>query len=128
MLPTLANGDRVLALRFWPSRLLNRGQIVVIKPDIPLPGEPPIFPNFYIKRIVGLPRDTIRFSKIEGKENCGPKTILVSHKEDRGDKLWIVPANHIFICGDNLDHSKDSRRWGPISTKNVAGVVLKRMR
>lgn len=127
MFPTLENGDRVVAVRFWPLWLLSRRQIVVIKSDIPLPGEPPIFPNFYIKRIVGLPGDIIRISKNEVIEKFD--TNARSFREKNGStKVWIVPTNHIFICGDNLKHSKDSRKWGPISQKSVVGIVLKRMR
>jgi signal peptidase I len=35
-----------------------------------------------------------------------------------------VPANHIYVVGDNLEVSEDSRTFGPIPLSSVIGKVL----
>jgi inner membrane protease subunit 1 len=42
-------------------------------------------------------------------------------------KYIRVPEGHAWIIGDNLSHSQDSRRWGPVPLAMIRGKVVGRV-
>lgn len=146
MVPTLHYGDRVLAWRLWPARWLRRGAIVVVKyegeqeyPAAPRRANRRV-PSLYVKRLVGLPGDTLRWSDdlsamksvvaamVASGEFAGihPTTLAASVMGDQ-DRVLTVPAEHLFVCGDNRRVSNDSREWGPLPFQSLQGIVLLKM-
>lgn len=106
MQDTILIGDRVIALRI--AYLLNdpdRGDIVVF----PFPDDEQVD---YIKRIIGLPGETI-----EGKDGyvyIDGERLLESYVTSRLDSdfgPYTVPVDSYFMMGDNRDVSEDSRYW-----------------
>ena len=112
MVPTLHYGDRVLAWRLWPARWLRRGAIVVVEHEADRARarrwSRPQEPALYVKRLVGLPGDTVQSGN------------------DETQRL-AVPPRHLFVCGDNRPGSRDSRHWGPLPLRSLRGIVLTKL-
>ncbi|MGD8430496.1 MAG: signal peptidase I [Ectothiorhodospiraceae bacterium] len=153
MVPTLLAGDFILVNKFafglrlpvLHTRILGdgkpeRGDVVVFR----YPVDPS---QDYIKRVIGLPGDHIRYvhkklyingkpmdQKEIGHYPPAPRAVLtqedlsgVDHRillygsaPDRGFS-YTVPPNSYFMMGDNRDRSSDSRFWGPVPAANLVG-------
>lgn len=129
MQPTFESGDRIIAVR---HSKLQRGDIVIIDaPDAP--GE------LYIKRIIGMPGDTIYAKNdtvyVNGKALKEPYLTQYKKKMPKG-QLYTnnftlkqvtgvskVPKNCYFVMGDHRDVSKDSRYFGFVKQSQVVGEV-----
>jgi len=86
----------------------------------------------FIKRVIGIPGDTIEIRKnvlyLNGKAQVEP---YVMHK-DQGRVTpnmstvpkFIVPAGKYFMMGDNRDRSSDSRIWGFAAKEDLKGKAL----
>lgn len=161
MMPTLLVGDFIFVNKFtYGLRLpvLNteildlgspaRGDVVVFR----LPSEPS---TNYIKRLVGLPGDSITYLNNQIFVNQQPVQVAVtgpypetdqpgsvlaremlgSHEHDvlfmpgRGslEGTFIVPEGHYFMMGDNRDNSRDSRYdgVGMVPDDNVVGKAVR---
>ena len=97
-------------------------------------GEPEIYnkekaEEYYIKRIIGLPGETIQITE---------KDIYINGKvleEDYGKTEITFPGvaadpvvlgrNEYFVLGDNREISKDSRTFGAVGRENIGGKVIK---
>lgn len=140
MMPTLLQGDFIFVKKFSYGLRLpvletkvietgepERGDVVVFR----LPRDPSVN---YIKRVVGLPGDEIRYDRhrltINGRTMpldppvttaSGPGSvhyeqlfdrrhpIMVEYPDSRANGTYVVPEGHYFMMGDNRDNSTDSR-------------------
>ncbi len=75
----------------------------------------------FIKRIVGLPGDTVSIPISSLHEFM--QTILRSRCDVDGNLVWTVPKNHCFVRGDGLI-SMDSMTVGPIPLSAITGIAL----
>lgn len=129
MLPTLNHGDRVLILRLWPTRLLRRGSIVLVgrrrSQAIGGPTGDSRHDTILVKRVVGLPGDTVRWSA--GKLT---EANLSTHADAPGKPEGLacqIPTGHLFLVGDNASMSIDSRQWGPVPFRDFLGLAVLRL-
>lgn len=78
---------------------------------------------FYVKRVVGKPGDVLELKDHEVYRN-GEKLdepYVKEAMEESEETSWVVPDGHIFVMGDNRNHSEDSRAIGFIPLDHVMG-------
>ncbi|QQS15482.1 MAG: signal peptidase I [Candidatus Moraniibacteriota bacterium] len=111
-----------------PFKELHRGDPVVFRP-------PGIAGQFFIKRVVGLPGETIEInnSHIIVKNAQTPGGFVLNEQmylsptvETTGDRVVTLKNDEYFLLGDNRTASKDSRAFGPVSKDRITGKVMLR--
>lgn len=127
MLPRLHDGERIFVNKLiyydeyrWAPKI-ERGDIVVFW----YPEDPS---KSYIKRVIGLPGETVEVRAgtvlINGSplaENyLDPKSNLAT----RSQAPVVIKLNYYFVMGDNRDNSFDSRSWGLVPKKYIYGKAL----
>ncbi len=141
MLNTLLIGDHILVNKFiygikdpfsgntWiPVKKPGRGDVVVFKY--------PLNPSQdYIKRVIGTEGDQIEIKNKKVYVNGEPQDdsyaifldskIIPAGEQGRDNmELKTVPANSLFVMGDNRDNSYDSRFWNFVELKAVKGKAF----
>ncbi|MBP6879493.1 MAG: signal peptidase I [Candidatus Pacebacteria bacterium] len=106
----------------------KRGEVIVFR----FPHNPSVF---YIKRVIGLPGETINIEKgvvtIKNEENPDGTELeepYVSAVVDDGRDMSVeLKENEYFVMGDNRPASSDSRSWGPLEEDFIVGRALVRV-
>lgn len=121
MAPTLVNRQRVFV---WKQGSVERFDIIIF----PSPEDPE---QKYVKRIIGLPGDSIEFQEdqlyINGQSYSEPyieqfKAELLDGREFTKDfVIDTIPEGQYFVLGDNRRISKDSRSIGLIREADIQG-------
>ncbi len=99
-----------------------RGDVIVFR----YPGNPSIF---YIKRIIGLPGETVSINQgVVSITTPAGKTFPLSepyivNEDVTYSKTVTLTSGEYFVMGDNRPNSSDSRVWGPLPAKNIIGRV-----
>ena len=149
MNPTLVQRDRVLVNKLsYHFHDVHRGDIVVFKRP---PGENDPKIKDLIKRVIGLPGDTIEGRDgqilIDGRALHEPYTATNSPMADfpipgdcertfgagncvqspSGHLAVKIPKGRFFVMGDNRGNSKDSRVFGPIAKSLIVGRAFIRV-
>ncbi|MBX3069774.1 MAG: signal peptidase I [Thermomicrobiales bacterium] len=110
--------DHADAKEFKPFDDPERGDIVVFNP--PVASSKP-----YIKRIIGLPGETVEIR--EGNVYIDGELLDEDYIEagitecSRQCDPWVVPEGEVFVLGDNRQNSSDSRVFGPIAIDSIVG-------
>ena len=132
MEPTLYVGDRVLVLRFTYARgNLERGDVVVFHPpgrgDDIVAGAKTASNVHFIKRVIGLPGDTIEMRRgrvvICVRPRVGCHALNEPYARTTADRFAprLIPEGHYFVIGDNRDNSEDSRISGTVPRSSIVG-------
>jgi len=141
MLPTLQIGDHLLVNRFIYGIRLPVTGALLIPIGAPKHGDVIVFRfpkdpgTDYIKRVIGLPGDTVEVRDkvvyINGEKAADPHAHFTdgltpdAMKGPRDNFGPVrVPEDHLFVMGDNRDSSYDSRFWGFVPDKNVLGKAF----
>src|SRR5688500_35186 len=119
MSPTLRPGDHIVVTRYLSDRP-GRGDVVVF--------HHPTGRGLTVIGGVGLPGYLAEPQ--EGRLRVSGRVLDEPYSIDVGSIRilpQLVPANHLFVLGDNRRDSYDSRHWGPLPARLVVGrarVVL----
>lgn len=133
MIPTFLEGDRVLVSKFAygiRNPLTNKVWFETGQPerwDVAIfiyPNDPD---KDYVKRVVGLPGETISMMRgelfINGEKVADPHA-RYDQSLIHGDRSFppiTLKDDEYFMMGDNRDHSSDSRYWGPVDKELLRG-------
>lgn len=141
---TVDTGDQVFVDKFSYNFVKpHRGDVFVFRTNhiFMIPQDPETGPPYYIKRLGGLPGDTLRIDPpllyINGEppRRFGFQRVMQAKPPYRGyapgranlarpDQTFTVPFHAYFALGDNSYFSSDSRYWGPVPEENLVGRGL----
>jgi signal peptidase I len=118
MEPTLQSGEFVIVNKLaYRIGSPQTGDVIVFH----YPRNPT---DEYIKRVIGLPGDTVQVKDGQVYVNG------VALQEDyisappAYENTWEVPADSLFVLGDNRNNSSDSHSWGPVPLDRVVGKAI----
>ncbi|HVT00831.1 MAG TPA: signal peptidase I [Patescibacteria group bacterium] len=124
MFPNYHNGEYILTnLIGLKLGKLNRGEVIVFQAPIDKDKD-------YIKRVIGLPGDTVMVKNgnvyVNGIKLDESSYLPPDYKTYGGSFLTegqqiTVPQNSYFVMGDNRSFSSDSREWGFVTTDKLIG-------
>lgn len=127
MVPTFENGQYLIVDELtYHFSAPKRGDVIVFK----YPRNPS---EFYIKRIIGLPDETvyIQNGQISIKKADGSTLMLdepyVINKGNGSDQTYAVGKDEYFVMGDNRPESSDSRSWGMMPKEDLVGRAFLRL-
>jgi len=141
MEPTLLVGDHILVNKFLYGIKIPFINKTVIPISEPKHGDVIVFiypvdrSKDFIKRVIGLPGDEIKIIDNAIYVNGKPYKDEHGYYSD-GGKLFgrkgennqfgpvTVPKDHLFVMGDNRNHSYDSRFWGFVPMEDVKGKAF----
>jgi len=157
MVPTLQVGDYILVNKFTYGIRLPVVRTKVLDINTPERGDVMVFfpphlnDTYYIKRVIGLPGDTVAYRDKQltvngerlaidklgvlpegdrrfsvGLESLGESNHLtqVDLMRPARDFSVQVKPGHYFMMGDNRDNSSDSRVWGQVPEKDIVGQAF----
>lgn len=157
MIPTLREGDFILVNKFTYGLRLPVIGTKMVEIGEPKRGDvmvfyPPHEPNtYYIKRVIGIPGDLVKYDNktvyINGKpieqiavekdsnaltgrlvfeETLGEEPHQIQHFNFRPGRNVTLTLNEgeYFMLGDNRDNSRDSRFWGVVNEDKIVGKAV----
>ena len=128
MVPTFQNNNYLIvdeiSYRFEKPQ---RGDVMIF--------HPPVDPKeYYIKRLIGLPGDTVNVHNgvVTITNAAHPQGEVLNEPYITPDTLvenvtTVVPTGEYFVMGDNRPASYDSRIWGLLPAKNIVGRAFVRL-
>jgi signal peptidase I len=156
MVPTLQVGDFILVNKYAYGLRLPVFGTKIYDVDAPAPGDvmvfiPPHDSRYFIKRVIGVPGDKIRYEgkslyinderlqyelvgRVGGTRRFpireysevinGVKHAIYKDSSFEVTQDWEIPKGKYLMMGDNRDMSQDSRSWGLADEANIVGKAV----
>ncbi len=125
MVPTFHTGDRIMTSKLtYRFGVPERQDVIVFAPPDSRKGD-------FIKRIVGMPGETIKIDQGQVSINGQllPEPYLSANANTierrflRNGVPFLIPGGQYMVFGDNREFSSDSRELGPITRAEIIGKV-----
>jgi signal peptidase I len=103
----------------------KRGDVVVFRSPVP--------PHrYFIKRIIGIPGDTVQIDGVSGRVYVNGRPLEEPYVQGKtrcsfsgnGCGPWVIPPGHYFVLGDNRENSTDSRYFGLVAESHIVGKAF----
>lgn len=128
MVPTFQNNEYLIVdqvtYRFEEPK---RGDVIIMR----YPNDPSVF---FIKRIIGLPNETVETKgkqiiiRSTDKEAITLDQSFIDPSRMRDEhRIYTLGPDDYFVMGDNRRESSDSRIWGNLPRENIVGRALIRL-
>jgi signal peptidase I len=123
MMPALVDQERIFINKFvyrFGIGEISRGDMIVFW----FPGDPT---KSYIKRVIGVPGDTVEVRDgavlVNGEQL--PEPYVLDQYRDRAEMSpFKVQSEEFFVLGDHRSSSNDSRAWGPVPRRYIYGKAV----
>ena len=123
MMPALSDQERIFINKFtyrFGIGKIERGDMVVF-------WFPEDMTKSYIKRVIGLPGDTVEIDHgtvvVNGKP-LNEDYVPQKYRDRQSLALERIEPDSYFVLGDHRLSSSDSRGWGTVPRKNIYGKAV----
>jgi signal peptidase I len=121
MLPLLEDSERIIVNKFiYRFHPIQRGDVVVFW----YPKDPSVS---FIKRVVGVPGDTVelrRGSLFVNDRKITEAYVRPQFNDDETHAAVTVAKGYYYVLGDHRNSSNDSRSWGEVPEKYIYGKAV----
>jgi signal peptidase I len=123
MMPALVDQERIFINKFvyrFGMGDIERGDMVVFW----FPMDPT---KSYIKRVIGVPGDTVEVDNgtvIVNNQRLEESYVLNEYRDRQSMAPFKVQTDEYFVMGDHRSSSNDSRSWGPVPRKYIYGKAV----
>ena len=125
--PTFRNGQYLIVDELsYRLQAPSRGDVIIFR----YPKNPK---EFFIKRIIGLPTETvsingnaITITKSDGSTVSLSEPYVTNHGNGSANS-YALKEDEYFVMGDNRPESSDSRVWGTLPRDNIVGRAFMRL-
>ncbi len=123
MMPALTDQERIFINKFtyrFGLGKIERGDMVVFF----YPQDPS---KSYIKRIIGIPGDTVEIDTgqvVVNGQALAEDYVPEEYRDRQSLPRQVVPQGSYFVLGDHRSSSNDSRAWGCVERKFIYGKAV----
>ena len=121
MLPLLEDSERIIVNKFiYRFHPIQRGDVVVFW----YPKDPSVS---FIKRVVGVPGDTVELRRgalFVNDHRVAEGYVRPQFNDDETHSKVSVAKGYYFVLGDHRNSSNDSRSWGEVPEKYIYGKAV----